>query len=77
MLNKLNSEIDLDKIWCTDEAHFYVLGEFDRENYRYCGTNNPHIVQESALHPQKMTVWIAICSTSLIGPFFFDGNVNH
>ena len=39
-------------------------------------TENPHITQESAFHPQKLTVWVAICSTSVIGPFF-DETVDH
>lgn len=77
MLDKLNKEIDLNKIWCTDEAHFYISGEVNRQNYRYWGTSNPHVVHESALHPKKVTVWIGICATSIIGPYFFDGNVNH
>lgn len=77
ILDKSNKEIDPDKIWCSDGAHFYLSGEINRQNYRYWGTSNQHNILESPLHPQKVTVWIAICGTGLIGLYFFDGTVNH
>lgn len=51
ILEKLNKEIDPDKIWCSDEAHFYLSGEINRQNYRNWGTNIQHNILESPLNP--------------------------
>ena len=29
-------------------------------------------LHQSPLHPEKVTVWSAICSTGIIGPYFFE-----
>jgi hypothetical protein len=30
------------------------------------------IIHEKPLHPERVTVWCAICSKDLIGPYFFE-----
>jgi hypothetical protein len=30
------------------------------------------VIREKPLHPERVTVWCAICSTDVIGPYFFE-----
>ena len=39
------------------------------------GTDNPHLALAKPLHPARVTVWCAICSGMIIGPFFLTENV--
>ena len=63
------------KIWFSDEAHFWLSGYVNKQNYRYWGTTNPYISISKPLHPQRVTVWAALCSTG-IHYHFIEGNVN-
>lgn len=64
-------EIDTRKIIFTDEAHFWLDGYVNSQNYRIWGSQKPDNAMQSApLHPQKITVWAGICSTGLLGPIF-------
>ena len=38
-----SKEIDLQKIWFTDEAHFNLEGYVNKQNMRYWGQENPHM----------------------------------
>jgi len=67
--------ININKIWFSDEAHFYLHGFVNRQNYRIWGTENPHFVVERPLHPEYLTVWMGISGSGLIGPFFFYDTV--
>ena len=60
----------------SDEAHFYLDGAVSRHNHRYWAPKNPRWFVQQSLHPEKTTVWAAICADRLIGPFFFDQTVN-
>lgn len=60
-----------EKILMTDEAHFTLSGAVNKQNCRFWGTDNPHIIHETPLHDQKVTVWAGVCSKTIIGPFFF------
>ena len=59
-----------DKILMTDEAHFTLSGGVNKQNCRIWGTENPHVIHETPLHDQKITVWAGVCSKTIIGPFF-------
>ena len=71
-----DGDIDPKKVWFTDEAHFYLDGYVNRQNFRIWGTENPHMTVVKPLHPKKVTVWCAMCATGIIGPYFFEDTVN-
>ncbi len=79
MLDKIeNDEIDADKILFTDEAHFHLTGAVNKQNTRYWAPtgDNPQAIEEKPLHEQRVTVWAGVAAWGIVGPFFFDGNVN-
>lgn len=67
---KEHSEIT-DVIWFSDEAHFYLNEQVNKRNCRYWGSEKRNIYIEKPLHGEKLTVWAAMSSTGIIGPFFF------
>lgn len=59
-----------------DEAHFDLDGGVsNRQNVRFWGTQNPHIVHPRAAHSVRVTVWCGVSSHSIIGPYFFEDRV--
>ena len=62
----------VDKVWWSDEAIFKINGHINRHNCVYWSTKNPNIVIEKELDLPGVTVWCAIFSSGIIGPFFFD-----
>ena len=59
-------------LWMSDEAHFHMSGYVNKQNYRYWAEANPHQLHERPLHSAKVTVWCAISSKGIIGPYFFE-----
>ncbi|KAI8123095.1 hypothetical protein CVS40_6188 [Lucilia cuprina] len=57
-----------EKIIMSDEAHFHLNGYVNKQNSRFWGVENPQIIH----HPLKVTVWCAIWSGGIIGPYFFE-----
>jgi len=45
------------KIIFSDEAHFHLGGYVNKQNCRIWGSENPHVVMEKPMHPQRVTVW--------------------
>ena len=71
------SEGFISNIWWSDEAHFHLNGQVNRQNYRFWGEAPPDEVLQKPLHSPKVTVWCALSAQGVIGPFFFedrDGN---
>lgn len=64
------------KTWFTDESHFWLDGYVNKQNYRIWGTENPRAFETASTSRTRVTVWCAVSAVGLIGPFFFDGNVN-
>ncbi|GFS97232.1 t-complex protein 1 subunit delta [Nephila pilipes] len=63
MLEKLQTgEIDVKKIWFSDEAYFTLDGHLNKQNYRYWGRERLEITVVRSLHPKKFLVWCAISS---------------
>jgi len=62
----------LDKLWMSDEAHFHLTGYVNKQNYRYWADSNPKEVHERPLHSSEVTVWCAVLSYGVIGPYFFE-----
>ena len=71
-----SGEIDKNKIVSFDEAHFWLNGYVNKENYRFWGTENPNISISKSLRPKKVTVW-AVLSVKGIYLYFFDSAVGH
>lgn len=61
------------KVWFSDEAHFHLNGLVNRQNYRFWGSENPHLdPQEKPLHSPKVTAWCALSEKGIIGPYWFE-----
>jgi hypothetical protein len=60
----------------TDEANFHLSGAVNKQNFRYWSSQNPNWVTDEPLHSPKVIVWAGVSSKRIIGPFFFDENVN-
>ena len=59
-------------VWWSDEAHFHLNGQVNRQNYRFWAERPPEEVLEAPLHSPKVTVWCALSAQGIIGPFFFE-----
>lgn len=61
----------------SDEARFSVNGHVHRQNVRYWFDENLRIFREGHTQfPQKLNVWAGILGNYMVGPIFFDGNLN-
>ncbi|GFS55201.1 t-complex protein 1 subunit delta [Nephila pilipes] len=77
MLEKLQTgEIDVKKIWLSDEAYFTLDGHLNKQNYRYWDRERLEITVVRSLHPKKFLVWCAISSHGVFGPIFIDGTLS-
>lgn len=66
-----------EKIIFSDEAHFCLNGFVNKHNCRIWADENPQVIHESPLYPEKVTVWCGFWAQGVIGPYFFeddDGN---
>ena len=57
---------------CSDEAHFHLSGTVNKQNFRYWSQNNPRELHQRPLHSPKVTVWYAMGSFGVWGPYFFE-----
>lgn len=67
----------LDSILFCDESTFHNNGLVNRHNFHYYSDVNPHFFR--ILDHQNrwsVNVWGGIIGTQVIGPYFFDGNLN-
>jgi transposase/AraC-like DNA-binding protein len=64
-------KLDVNKIWFSDECHFWLDGYVNKQNYRFWAKENPYISRTTPLHPKKLTVWAALCDREVAGPNFF------
>ena len=60
------------KIILSDEAHFDLGGNVNKQNYRIWGTENPHAYIEKPTHSKRVTLWCGFWSTGIIGPFLLE-----
>jgi hypothetical protein len=58
----------IDKVWFSDEAHFYPYVEVYKQNCRYWGTKKPEYMIEKPLHDERVTLCAALS---------FDGVMVH
>ncbi|GFU82151.1 DUF4817 domain-containing protein [Trichonephila clavipes] len=62
------------RILFSDEAHFWLNGYVNKLNCRIWSEANPQVYVETPLHPEKLTVWCALWSGGIIGPYFFKND---
>lgn len=61
----------------SDESTFNNRGQTIRWNFRYWSDQNPHWVRQiDHQHRWSLNVWCGIVNGQIIGPYFFEGNVN-
>jgi len=58
-------------VFCSDEAHFYISGTVNKQNFRYWAANNLPQLHERPLHSPKVTVWCGVSQFGVIGPVLF------
>lgn len=61
-------------VFFSDEAHFHLSGCVNKQNMRYWSATNPRELHERPLHSDRVTVWCAVASVGIIGPYFFEEN---
>lgn len=66
----------LNSLVFSDKAHFHIQGMVNKQDFRYWSQTNPQWSQELPLHSPRITVWAAIGCHGVVGPFFFQENVN-
>lgn len=70
-----DGNLDPTKIIFSDEAHFWLGGYVNRQNYRIWGTQKPELLRTKPLHPEKLTVWCALTADRIYGPYFIDSSI--
>ena len=50
----------LNRVWFSDEAHFWHTGHVSSQNAVHWGTEKPDQVLTAPLHSNKVTVWMAM-----------------
>ncbi|GFV06829.1 transposase [Trichonephila clavipes] len=61
----------------SDEAHFWLNGYVNKQNCRIWSEADPQVYVETPLHPEKLTVWCALWTGGIIGPYFFKNDEGH
>lgn len=70
-------ELFSQSILFTDEAKFTNNGLFNRKNHIYWARENPHLtVERRDQHVFSINVWCAILGTKILGPYFYEENLN-
>ncbi|GFU69850.1 DUF4817 domain-containing protein [Trichonephila clavipes] len=54
------------RILFSDEAHFWLNGYVNKQNCRIWSEANPQVYVETPLHPEKLTVWCALCTGGIL-----------
>ena len=62
----------VDRVWFSDESHFCLHSAVNRKSNVYWSDDKPCFVSERPLHSPKVTVWCALSSEGVIGPYFFE-----
>ncbi|GFT55029.1 integrase_H2C2 domain-containing protein [Trichonephila clavipes] len=54
------------RILFSDEAHFWLNGYVNKQNYRIWSEGNSQVYVETPLHPEKLTVWCALWAGGIL-----------
>ncbi|GFU04964.1 mariner Mos1 transposase [Trichonephila clavipes] len=49
-----------------DEAHFWLNGYVNKQNWPIWSEANPQVYVETPLHPEKLTVWCSLCAGGIL-----------
>ena len=60
------------KLLMSDEAHFHLHGTVNKQNFRYWSAVNPHELHQRPTYDPKVTLWCAVWSRGVTGPYFFE-----
>ena len=66
--------LDGKQIFFSDEAHFIFDGYVNKQNCPIWDPENPQVTEERPLHLEKVTVWCALRSEGVNGPYFFEND---
>ena len=61
----------LNNLVMSDEAHFQLSGGVNKQNFQYYASENQRQLHAKPLHSERVTVWCALASFGIIGPYFF------
>ena len=50
----------LNKIFFSNEVHFTLTGYIIKKNCRIWGSEDPQVIKERPLHPEKVSVWCSL-----------------
>ena len=71
-LRQVREEEDfLRSVWFSDEAHFYLSGAVNSQNYVHWASERPDEGIERNLYVTKATAWVALSAQGVIGLFWF------
>ena len=56
----------------SDEAHFHLNGNVNKQNFRYWAAENPQTLHQKPLHSEKVTVWCGVSAFGVLGPYLFE-----
>ena len=62
------------KIIFSDEAHFHLSGFVNKQNCRIWANENPRVIVEKPMYPERVTVWCGLWAGGVIGPYFFKND---
>ena len=62
----------LDHLIMSDEAHFHLNGNVNKQNFRYWAAENPHMLHQKPMYSEKVTVWCGVSAFGVLGPYFFE-----
>lgn len=65
----------IDIIAWADESHFKLSRSVDMHSCTYWASENSHVIMQSQLYQQGVTVWPGVSSSGIIGPSFFGKTV--
>ena len=66
-------EADSEWLWnilWTDEAHFYLQGFVNTQNYRIYATEKPFIQVPVSLQSERKMMWCKLIACLIVGPLF-------
>lgn len=71
-----NNEFLKNILW-SDEANFTNNGVFNRHNHHYWATENQYLYKATNFQKSwKFNVWVGLINNSIVGPYFYDDNLN-
>ena len=62
------------KIIFSEEAHFYLSGCVNKQNFRILAEENPRDTVKKPMHPERVTAWCGLWVGGIIEPFFFEND---